>query len=356
MPDSSTPLIWLLSATASLLLFVSVLLHELSHSLVARAKGLPVPQITLFIFGGVSHLGREPDRPVDEFQIAIVGPLTSFALGGFCALAFVLSLSLDSPGLSALLSNLATINIALGLFNLVPAFPLDGGRVLRAGLWSARRSFTWATVVAANVGKVLAFLLMGLGLALVFFGGNLAGLWWLLIGFFLRRAATSSAQRAVLHGALAGTPVSRVMNRSAVSLPPHASLAEVVEGAFLVHRFHTFPVTENQRVVGILALRDVKKVPRAEWTARTVRDTMTPLTEMEMTWPDEDATAALERMLHTGRDQMPVVQGGLLAGVLTRRDILNFVRVQTDLASYLMKGLVGEAEKLDLRHRTGDSV
>lgn len=332
MPDSARAVHWLFSATAALLLFVSVLLHELSHSLVARAKGIPVARITLFIFGGVSQLGREPDRPVDEFQIAIVGPLTSFALGGFCALAFSVSLSMDAPGLSALLFYLATINIALGMFNLVPAYPLDGGRILRAVLWSAHNSFARATVSAARVSTMLAFLLMGLGVTLVVFGGNLAGLWWVLVGFFVRRAATASARRALLQQALEDTPVLRVMSDRVVSVSPDDILSEVANGAFMAHHFHAFPVAEGRQLRGMLSLADVKKVPRDERHERTVGEAMTPLTELEIAGPDEPLTTVLERMAETGRHRMPVVREGLLAGMVTRQDIMDFLRVQTEPA------------------------
>ena len=331
LPDAGEVTIWGLSLTAALLLFVSVLLHELSHSFVARFKGIPVERITLFIFGGVSHLGREPDSPMDEVQIAVAGPVASFAISAAC-FAFVLLLAvLEMPGLSSLLLYLAFINLALGIFNLVPAFPLDGGRVLRAWIWQQTGSFTRASVIAARTGRVLAFGLMGMGV-LVVLSGNIAGLWWVLIGLFLNQAASSTAERALLREALSGTPVRRIMSISVITLSPEASLAEAVENTILHHHHVAYPVTREGRVCGILTLKDIKQHPRESWPGRTVGESMVPLDETEMAHPGDDVVEVLERMLRTGRGRMPVVENGALAGMLTRRDIMDFLRVQTDLS------------------------
>jgi len=331
LPDAGAVTIWGLSLTAALLLFVSVLLHELSHSFVARFKGIPVERITLFIFGGVSHLGREPDSPMDEVQIAVAGPVASFAISAACFAFFLLLAVLEMPGLSSLLLYLAFINLALGIFNLVPAFPLDGGRVLRAWIWQQTGSFTRASVIAARTGRVLAFGLMGMGV-LVVLTGSIAGLWWVLIGLFLNQAASSTAERALLREALSGTPVRRIMSISVITLSPEASLADAVENTILHHHHVAYPVTREGRVCGILTLKDIKQHPRESWPGRTVGESMVPLDETEMAHPGDDVVEVLERMLRTGRGRMPVVENGALAGMLTRRDIMDFLRVQTDLA------------------------
>jgi Zn-dependent protease/predicted transcriptional regulator len=324
--------IWSLSITAALFLFVSVLLHELSHSFVARFKGMKVDRITLFIFGGVSHLGQEPENPMDEVQIAVAGPAASFAISAVCAAGLVLTLPLDSAGLSALLLYLALINLALGIFNLVPAFPLDGGRVLRAWLWQQKRSFTRATVSAARVGRILAFGLMGLGVLHVL-TGTLIGLWWVLIGLFLSQAASATAERALIRETLSGTPVSRIMSRVVITLKPSESLAEAVESTFLCHHHVAYPVVEDGRVCGVLTLKDIKKHPREVWERLSVGESMVSVEEIEAAGPEEDVVDVLERMLRTGRGRMPVVVDGILAGMVTRRDIMDFLRVQTDLAA-----------------------
>ncbi|MFQ5719289.1 MAG: site-2 protease family protein [Acidobacteriota bacterium] len=332
MADSPALVIWLLSGTAALMLFVSVVVHELSHSLVARAKGIPVARITLFMFGGVSQLDREPDRPLDEFQIAIVGPLTSFVLGGLFTAAFAITLPLDSAGLSALLGYLAFINIALGVFNLVPAFPLDGGRVLRAALWSARNSFHAATVAAAAVGKVLAYTLMALGLSLAVLAGQMGGLWWVLIGFFLRQAAAASAQRARVGQALADEPVSRIMTHPVLALAPEDSLEQAVNRLFLARPFQEYAVAVDGRLIGMLAVADVARVPAAARRVHTVGECMTPVAEIDTAEAQAPMTSVLERLLRSGRQRMPVVDHGRLTGMVSRDDILGFLRVRTDLA------------------------
>jgi Zn-dependent protease len=331
LPDAGAITIWGLSLAAALLLFVSVLLHELSHSFVARFKGIPVERITLFIFGGVSHLGREPDSPMDEVQIAVAGPVASFAISAACFAFFLLVAMLELAGLSSLLLYLAFINLALGIFNLVPAFPLDGGRVLRAWLWQQKGSFTRASVTAARTGRVLAFGLMGMGV-LVVLSGSIAGLWWVLIGLFLNQAAGATAERALLREALSGTPVRRIMSISVITLDPEASLAKAVENTILHHHYVAYPVTRDGRVCGILTLKDIKQHPRETWAGRTVGESMVPLAETEMAHPGDDVVEVLERMLRTGRGRMPVVENGALAGMLTRRDIMDFLRVQTDLS------------------------
>jgi Zn-dependent protease/CBS domain-containing protein len=331
LPDTGAVTIWGLSLAAALLLFVSVLLHELSHSFVARFKGIPVERITLFIFGGVSHLGREPDSPMDEVQIAVAGPVASFAISAVCFAFFLLLAAAEMAGLSSLLLYLAFINLALGIFNLVPAFPLDGGRVLRAWIWQQKGSFTRASVIAARTGRILAFGLMGMGV-LVVLSGSIAGLWWILIGLFLNQAASATAERALLREALSGTPVRRIMSISVITLDPETSLAEAVESTILHHHHVAYPVTREGRVCGILTLKDIKQHPREDWASRTVGETMVPLAETEMARPGDDVVEVLERMLRTGRGRMPVVENGALAGMLTRRDIMDFLRVQTDLS------------------------
>ncbi|MCZ6649345.1 MAG: site-2 protease family protein [Acidobacteria bacterium] len=269
LPQASLPLVLGLGGVAALLLFASVLLHELSHSLVALMKGLKVEGITLFIFGGVSQMAREPDTPTDEVQIAIAGPALSFALSGMCLAVYLGSLPLGMEPVSALFLYLCLVNLALGIFNLVPAFPLDGGRVLRAWFWHESRSFTGATIAAARVGRTLAITLMVLGLLLALSTATLSGLWWVLIGIFLHRAASSSGEHARFKESLDGITVADVMS----------------------------------------------------WSSRTVRDAGIPLGD-NLAAPGEEAMAVLERMLRSGRTELPVLQDGVLVGMVTQRDIL----------------------------------
>lgn len=269
MPEASLALIVALGGGGALLLFVSVLLHELSHSLVARLKGLEVEGITLFIFGGVSHMAREPDTPTDEVQIALAGPVLSFALAGLCLATYLASLPMGLEPLSSLLLYLSLVNVALGIFNLVPAFPLDGGRVLRAWFWNNRRSFTGATIAAARVGRILAITLMGLGLLLALATRSFSGIWWVVLGLFLHRAAAGSGEHARFRAAL-----------------------------------------ENVRIAQIMS-------PRTTTSSETMVATWPP-----MAAPDEPAMAVLERMLRSGRARLPVIRDGILVGMVTKQDIL----------------------------------
>ncbi|MFQ5671050.1 MAG: site-2 protease family protein [Acidobacteriota bacterium] len=333
LPASGPATVWGLSLAAAVLLFVSVLLHELSHSFVARAKGIPVQGITLFIFGGVSRLAHDPARPMDEFLIAIAGPATSFAISAVCLGALVPALLAEADLLTAVLAYLCLVNFTIGLFNLVPAFPLDGGRVLRAILWNLKGSFTRATITAARVGKVLAFTLMSLGVLLVLATGNLAGLWWVVIGLFLVQAAGASAERAHIREALRGMPVHRIMSRPVMTVSPAQTLAQAVEDTFLHHQFVAYPVTDAGMVRGVLTLKDIKRYPREHWDRLRVGDCMILLQDTATSSPDDDVVDVLERMLQTGCGRMLVLDRGVLVGMLTRRDIMHFLRLRMDLST-----------------------
>ncbi len=310
-----------LGGVAALLLFASVLLHELSHSLVALRKGLEVERITLFIFGGVSQMAREPDTPTDEVQIALAGPALSFVLAGMCMAVYLGSLPMGVEPFSALFLYLSLVNLALGTFNLVPAFPLDGGRVLRAWFWNESRSFTQATISAARVGKALAILLMAMGLLLAISSGTFSGLWWVLIGIFLHRAAGSSGEHARFKASLSGITVAHVMSRPAIVLRPDLDLASAMENVFLRHDYAAYPVTGGGPVLGMITLQDVKAIPRESWPSRTVGDATLPLGN-NLAAPGEEAMIVLERMLRSGHEQLPVLHDGCLVGMVTQRDIL----------------------------------
>jgi Zn-dependent protease len=327
LPDVTVLTHWASGLVAALLLFVSVFLHELSHSIVARAHDLPVSAITLHVFGGVSELGREPESPGVEFRIAIVGPLTSMALAGlaFAGAAFVGA----RPIVAAILGYLATVNVLVGVFNLVPGFPLDGGRVLRAILWRTKGNLQWATRIASRAGSTFGLVLIGLGVVRGLTGEFLGGLWFVLIGLFLRQAAEGSYQQLVVQRVLAPLRVRDVMTRDVIQVSPDAPLAQVVDDHFWRHHVTSFPVVDGGRVVGILSIHRLGDVPREQWPATVVRQVMLPITEALMAAPGDRVPAALEKLSRNGLGRLAVLDHDRLAGYLSLKDVLHVLTVST---------------------------
>ena len=342
-PDWSPELDWGLGIVAALLFFASVLAHELAHSLVAKSKGLPVKNIVLFLFGGVSNIEREPASPGIEFVMAIVGPLTSIALGVLFVVAGqfqanIFSGSVDAfktlgPG-STLLLWLGPINILVGVFNLIPGFPLDGGRVLRSIIWGVNHDLQKATRLASWVGQVIAWLFIVAGISMAFgasvpiFGtGLVGGLWLAFIGWFLNNAAVSSYQQVLLHNVLDGVPVSRLMRRDAPTVPPNESVSDLVHDWLINTDERAFPVVDDGRLVGLICLEDVRRVPKDEWDRTPVRGVMTPRDKLLVVGPDEDAAEAMSKLSTRDVRQIPVVQDDHLVGLLRRRDILRYLQL-----------------------------
>ncbi len=348
-PTWSTALTWGTAVLAALLFFVSVLAHELAHSVVAKARGLPVNRITLFLFGGVSNIEREPTSPLTEFLMAIVGPLTSlilgiiflffagvsvFTAGGFLGAPLRL-LSRLGP-IATLVLWLGPINIILAIFNMVPGFPLDGGRVLRSILWAATNNLRRATHWASIIGQIIAwgFIIIGIsmvfGVNVPFFGtGLIGGIWLAFIGWFLNNAAQQSYRQVVLEDMLEGVAVSTLMRPNTVSVPPNIPINELVYDYIMNSDERAFPVLDGDRLVGMVSLGDVRKVPRAEWDATTVAQIMTPEDKLAVATPREDASQALNDISARDVRQMPVVQEGRLVGILRRADIMKWLQLHT---------------------------
>lgn len=348
-PEWGPRLAWATALLAAILFFGSVLAHELAHSLVARAQGIPVRSITLFLFGGVSNIQREPSSPWAEFLITIVGPLTSLALGVvFFVLSGVglaaLATSLESPfaaihqlpPLTTLLLWLGPINILLGVFNLIPGFPLDGGRVLRSILWGVTGNLRRATRWAAHVGQLVAWLMIIAGIAMVFgvevpfFGtGFISGLWLAFIGWFLQSASAQSYQRVVARDLLEGVPVSRLMRTNVPSVPPDISVSSLVHDHIMGTDEHAFPVIEGLRLVGLVTLEDVRKVARGEWERTKVVQIMTPRDRLVIMAPGDESSDAVEKLAQHDIRQLPVLQLETFVGLLRRRDIVRFLQTQS---------------------------
>jgi Zn-dependent protease/predicted transcriptional regulator len=343
-------LAWLTALVAALLFFGSVLAHELAHSLVARARGIPVRSITLFLFGGVSNIQREPPSPLAEFLITIVGPITSVVLG----LVFIwmsgvaigpLGTAVNQPTdliasldpVTTLLLWLGPINILVGVFNLIPGFPLDGGRVLRSILWAImhnlRRATRWATIV----GQVVAWLMIFAGIAMVFgatlpfFGtGLINGLWLAFIGWFLNNASVQSYQQVLIQDILEGVPVSRMMRTNPTAVPATISVGTLVQDYIMGTDDHSFPVMSGSQLVGLVTLEDVRKTSREKWETTTVKQIMTTTDKIVEVTPDEDAAEAMRELAQRDVRQLPVVDHGELVGVLRRRDIVRWLQLHSE--------------------------
>jgi len=320
---------WVMGAVTSLLFFVSVFAHELGHAVVARRNDIPVRDITLFIFGGVARIGREPTTPGVEFRIAIAGPLVSLALAVLFQLAWWLDQQI--PYLAAPSAWLARINLILAVFNLLPGFPLDGGRILRAAIWKLTGSARRATQAATLLGQVLAFGLMGWGVFLILSGAFFNGLWLIFIGWFLQNAAASSYAQANVQEALRGVAVGEVMTRDCPRIPGGLSLQQLVDDHILAGRQRCFFIAEDGLPRGLLSLTDVAQVPRAQWSRITTEQMMKPWVNVVYVTPETELLTALQKMDDARVAQVPVVKGGELVGLLAREHVLHYIRLRSEL-------------------------
>jgi Zn-dependent protease/predicted transcriptional regulator len=323
---------WWMGLAGMLGLVFSLLFHELSHSVVARYYGLPIKGITLFIFGGVAEMAEEPKSAKVEFWMAIAGPLASFFLAAAFALAaaFGEAVALPVP-INGVLNYLAFINLLLGAFNLIPAFPMDGGRVLRAALWHWRGDLRQATRIASNAGKTFGFLLMALGVLSVVSGNFIGGMWWFLIGMFVRGAAASSYQQMLSRSVFEGEPVRRFMTHETVAVAPDLTLDRFVADYVYHYHYDLFPVVTDGRLLGCLSVRQLKAEPREKWPYLSVGDLMLPCTEENTVDPGMDAIEAMALMNRTGNSRLVVAVGDRLVGVVVLKDMLELFSLKMDL-------------------------
>ncbi|MEX2547853.1 MAG: site-2 protease family protein [Chloroflexota bacterium] len=325
----STVEYWLLGALTAILLFASVLIHELAHSFVARARGLDAKSITLFIFGGVSNLSGEAKEPSTEFWVAIVGPLTSFVLAG---ITFGLAAVVSEPRAELVLSYLFLINLTLGIFNLVPGFPLDGGRVLRAILWKATGSLRHATEWAANVGKLVAYLMFGYAIYLFLVEDSvIGGLWIAAIAWFLHNAASTSVQQLVFEQRLRRVKVADVITPDDTTVGPDMTVAELVDRYILPAARRAVPVAQNGRLVGIVTIRDIANVPPEQRGQVLVGQVMSGRDRLHTVRADARVLDAFELLGEHDLEQVPVMDGDRLVGLLTRADVARQLQLREAL-------------------------
>ena len=322
-------LYWFTGALTAIALFLSVLLHELGHSVVALRYAIPVRSITLFLFGGIAQIEAEPPSAAAEFFIAIAGPLVSLAL----AILFYLAQSLVSGAepLLGLVKYLAYINTALVLFNLIPGYPLDGGRVLRAAVWAITGNMARSTLIAAGIGRFFAFLLIFFGTWQMFSGNLGGGLWIALIGWFLDSAASVQIQQVALQGLLKGHRVSQAMSEHYAIVPETLTLQQLVDEHILGSGQRSFLVNRGNRTIGLITLHQIKDVPRRQWAAKTAADVMLPFEQLKCLDPDTELWSALKKMDRNGVNQMPVVRSDHVVGMLSREDAITFLRTLQEL-------------------------
>ena len=329
--DVSVAEAWLLSLLTAVLFFLSILLHEFAHAIAARKRDVEITEVILFIFGGLARMKKEPERARDEFVIAGAGPLCSFILGVvFLGTAF-LSEPFISEGLHGVFWYIGYINILLVIFNLVPGFPLDGGRMMRAAIWHYTGNLRRSTRVVSIFGQVFAFFLMFIGVMVIFGGGIIAGVVWIFIGMFLLQSAKSGYYMVAMREGLSGIPVKDIMSDEPSYVHPDLSLRNLVNEHFFKNRFSCFPVMKQDEFLGLVEINQVKNVDREKWEFIKVSDIMTPKEELHIVHPDTDAYDAMMQMIDSRNGRLPVLDDDELVGIISRKDILQFVEFRETL-------------------------
>ena len=329
-PGWATTTYWIVAFISALLLFGCVLVHELAHALVAQASGLTVRNITLFIFGGVAHVEEDMKRPGVEFRVAIAGPIASFLLAG---VAFLLVLPLRGSGASAeaALDYLAVANFLLGAFNLLPGFPLDGGRVLRSIIWKVTGNFKKSTRIASSVGQAFAYVFILLGIIGFFTGNFFNGLWVVFIGWFLLSAAQTASTQVELQSALQGVSVGQVMDPRPFAVPANISVQKLVDQYFLPLGLHSAPVTQGEYLAGLITLSDIARVARERWSYTPVGHVMRGLQQVYVATSKQPLQEVFQMMDAQSINQVPVVEDGRLVGLLSREAIIRYLQVRQSL-------------------------
>lgn len=324
---------WAMGIAGAIGLFLSIIVHEFAHSLVARRYGMEMKGITLFIFGGVAEMTEEPASSKAEFMMAIVGPLSSFAIGIIFYGLFRAGATAGWPeAINGVLAYLGWINGLLGAFNLIPAFPLDGGRVLRSILWGIKGNLRWATRITSWIGSTFGILLILYGAYNVLRGNFIGGMWWFLIGLFLRGAAQMSYKQLITRKALEGESVERFMSKNPVTVAPTTPVDQLVEDYVYRYHYKFYPVVENgDNLVGCVTTKEVREIPKEEWSNRTVRELVSKCSTENTVAPDTDAMQALSTMNRTKASRLMVVEAGRLVGVIALKDMLEFLSNKVDL-------------------------
>ncbi|NDL66578.1 site-2 protease family protein [Anaerotalea alkaliphila] len=331
-PELSMGMVWFLSALVPLLMVLSVLLHELSHSLVSKHLGIDVKRITLFIFGGLAQMDREPDEPDKELKIALAGPAMSLLLFlVFSVARNVAGLLGLSPALAVPLEYAGSLNLMLALFNMVPAYPLDGGRVLRALIWRRKGNLQLATRVAATMGDIFGYSLMFLGLLWFLSGNTFSGVWFLFLGWFIKQLAESSYQNTMMNDLFHRIRVGAFMTEPVATVDGKVSVQDLVDHYFYKYKFVCFPVRNQETVTGVVTLEGVRSLGREAWDQTDVDSIAIPLREEYLVAPWDTVDTALNKITANGLGRVLVMEEGNLVGIISRSDILHYIRVYSRL-------------------------
>lgn len=331
VPNLSTATYWWMGLAGAAGLFISIVLHELTHALIARRYDMPIAGITLFIFGGVAELHKEPTSAKAELLMAIGGPIASMVLGTVLLMVASAGPDVLSPAAFGVVSYLGDLNWILALFNLVPAFPLDGGRVLRAGLWGWMDDFARATRIAAGAGEFFGIAMILYGILEFATGNAIAGVWLFFIGFFLHGAAGAARQDLALRRTFAGLPVSVLMQRNPIGVALDLTIADLIEHYFYRYYFKAFPVLRDHELVGCIMANDVRNLPPGDRTRVHVADVMRPCSPEIVIPPDLEALEALVKMQGGRHSRLLVVEEGRLRGVLALSDMLQYLSLKQEL-------------------------
>lgn len=325
---------WTMAFIAAFILFSSILLHELSHSYVAQRNGIKIKSITLFVFGGIAHMVGESRTPRAEMKIAAAGPALSLFISGiFWIISYIFQKGMADSPILAVSYFLAYANMFLAIFNLIPGFPLDGGRILRAIIWERTGNLGRATLITSRIGKGFAVFLIVWGLWEILQGLFISGLWKIFIGIFIQQAADEGYRQTLLHRALSSVKVRNVMVSPVVVVDESMSLDRVVDDFFFRYRFNSFPVVSDSTLVGIISIHDIKDVEKERWSGQTVKEIMcSDLTEFTIS-PESGALDALEKMVESRRGRLVAVEGGKIAGIISQRDIMHMLKLKTDLGN-----------------------
>jgi len=321
----------ILGILTSVLFFASIITHELAHSVLAIRNNIPVREITLFVFGGVSQITKDATSPRAEFSVAVVGPLTSLAMAGIFYGLHLLLAGTQQTLAASLMQWLALINVVLALFNLIPGFPLDGGRIFRALVWQRTRDYHRATRIAARVGQGIAYVFIAGGITLMIFARAswFSGLWFILIGWFLHDAARASYKQVLLRDALIGITARQVTDYGCPLIPPDMNLGDVVQRYILPTGRSCLLVTRGRELEGMVTLQHIKKIPRARWPVTSVKDIMTPAGKLKVAHADQDVLSVLQDMEGESANHIPVTEGGSVVGVIDREELIRFLRTRT---------------------------
>jgi Zn-dependent protease/predicted transcriptional regulator len=331
LPGLNKGLLALITIVTVILFFLSVLIHEMSHSVVARRKGTTVERITLFLFGGMAQIEKEPETPYSEFIMAIAGPAASFILAAIFGAIWFFARNIEPVAVPV--GYLAVINIVLGVFNMLPGYPLDGGRVLRSIVWKVTGSLKRATFIASTAGRVLGFMIIAAGIYFIFTGNFLNGIWLAFIGWFLQSSAQTGYRQLIFETSIKGIKVKDVMNEDIVYVSKDITVQELVDEYFMRYRFGRFPVIEDERtqkLMGIISLHDVKGVLKEEWPGVKIGDIVKRVSDSEKVDLTMEISDAIKKMGKNNLSHLVVMSGSKLRGIITKSDVMRFIKIRSE--------------------------